>query len=62
MSESNGSTNYISNDGLGGNRYPYDANTALMPAALRTIAELARAGAICREQAWESSADKSVEV
>lgn len=35
-----------SDDGLGGGRYPYDVNTALMPAALRAIAELARAGAL----------------
>lgn len=35
-----------SDDGLGGGRYPYDVNTALMPAALRAIAGLARAGAL----------------
>ncbi|KAI4247874.1 MAG: hypothetical protein LQ352_006071 [Teloschistes flavicans] len=43
-----------SNDGLGGGRYPYDVNTALMPAALRAIADLARAGAVGRDQAWKS--------
>lgn len=51
-----------SNDGLGGGRYPYDVNTALMPAALRAIADLARAGAVGRDQAWKSSADKCAEV
>lgn len=51
-----------SDDGLGGGRYPYDVNTALMPAALRAIADLARVGAIGRDQAWELSADKYAEV
>ena len=35
-----------SNDGLGGGRYPYDVNTALMPTALRAIARLANFGAL----------------
>ncbi|KAL9577382.1 MAG: hypothetical protein Q9203_007485 [Teloschistes exilis] len=51
-----------SDDGLGGGRYPYDVNTALMPAALRAIADLARVGAIGRDQAWELSADEYAEV
>ena len=51
-----------SNDGLGGGRYPYDVNTALMPAALRAIAELARAGAFEKEDGWGDIADKRAEV
>ncbi|RZM00271.1 MAG: hypothetical protein EOP68_23230 [Sphingomonas sp.] len=33
-----------SNDGLGGGRYPYDINAVLVPAALRSIEAIARAG------------------
>ncbi|KAL8691990.1 MAG: hypothetical protein Q9218_002882 [Villophora microphyllina] len=51
-----------SNDGLGGGRYPYDVNTALMPAALRAIADLARAGAVGKDEEWGSSANKCAEV
>ena len=51
-----------SNDGLGGGRYPYDVNTALMPAALRAIAELARADAFEKEEGWGDIADKRAEV
>ena len=51
-----------SNDGLGGGRYPYDVNTALMPAALRAIAELARTGAFEKEDGWGDIADKRAEV
>lgn len=51
-----------SNDGLGGGRYPYDVNTALMPAALRAIAELARAGAFEKEDGWGDIAAKRAEV
>ena len=51
-----------SNDGLGGGRYPYDVNTALMPAALRAIAELARAGVFEKEAGWGDIADKHAEV
>ena len=51
-----------SNDGLGGGRYPYDVNTALMPAALRAMAELARAGAFEKEDGWGDNADKRAEV
>ncbi|KAL9609161.1 MAG: hypothetical protein Q9167_006056 [Letrouitia subvulpina] len=47
-----------SNDGLGGGRYPYDVNTALMPAALRAIAELARAGAFQEEVGWNDLANR----
>ena len=51
-----------SNDGLGGGRYPYDVNTGLMPAALRAIGELARAGAFEKEAEWGDLADKRAEV
>ena len=51
-----------SNDGLGGGRYPYDVNTALMPAALRAIAELARTGAFEKEDGWDDIADERAEV
>ncbi len=51
-----------SNDGLGGGRYPYDVNTALMPAALRAIAELARTGAFEKQDGWDDIADKRAEV
>ena len=51
-----------SNDGLGGGRYPYDVNTGLMPAALRAIAELARAGVFEGDEAWDEPADRYAEV
>lgn len=51
-----------SNDGLGGGRYPYDVNTALMPAALRAIAGLARAGAFQEEDGWDSLANRRASV
>ena len=51
-----------SNDGLGGGRYPYDVNTALMPAALRAIAELTRTGAFEKEDGWDDIADKRAQV
>ncbi|KAL9047255.1 MAG: hypothetical protein Q9214_000125, partial [Letrouitia sp. 1 TL-2023] len=51
-----------SNDGLGGGRYPYDINTALMPAALRAIAELARAGAFQEEDGWNDLANRRASV
>ena len=51
-----------SDDGLGGGRYPYDVNTALMPAALRAIAELACAGAFGEEDHWQIIANERAEV
>lgn len=51
-----------SNDGLGGGRYPYDVNTGLMPAALRAIAELARAGTFEDHDGWTDIADQYAEV
>ena len=47
-----------SNDGLGGGRYPYDVNTCLMPAALRAIGELARAGVFKENGEWGELADE----
>lgn len=51
-----------SDEGLGGGRYPYDVNTGLMPAALRAIAELVRAGAFENVDGWDDLADKRAEV
>lgn len=48
--------------GLGEGRYPYDVNTALMPAALRAIADLGRVDAIEGGSAWSDLADKRAEV
>ena len=49
-----------SDHGLGGGRYPYDVNTALMPAALHAIAELACAGAFENKE-WEHEARQRAE-
>lgn len=51
-----------SNDGLGGGRYPYDVNTALMPAALRAISNLARTTPVEKDDGWGEIADKRAEV
>ncbi|KAK0509557.1 hypothetical protein JMJ35_007951 [Cladonia borealis] len=51
-----------SNDGLGGGRYPYDVNTALMPAALRAISNLARTTPVEKDDDWGEIADKRAEV
>ena len=51
-----------SDDGLGGGRYPYDVNTALMPAALRAIANLARSGAFEEHRNWDNIADAIADV
>ena len=51
-----------SNDGLGGGRYPYDVNTALMPAALRAISNLARTTPINKGDEWGEIAQKRAEV
>ena len=47
-----------SNDGLGGGRYPYDVNIALMPAALRAISKLAEAGVFGGEPNLGADADQ----
>lgn len=51
-----------SNTGLGGGKYPYDVNTALMPAALRAIVELVRAGAFENRVDWGHQARQRAEV
>jgi hypothetical protein len=47
-----------SNNGLGGGRIPYDVNTALVPAGLRAIAALSRAGFFSDYPDWAEEADK----
>jgi hypothetical protein len=47
-----------SGNGLGGGRIPYDVNTALVPAALRAIAALCRAGLFPDHPEWPSLADQ----
>ena len=48
--------------GIGGGRIPYDVNTALVPAALRSIAALARAGIYSNHSDWGSLADQYAQV
>ncbi|KAI9794558.1 MAG: hypothetical protein M1816_004445 [Peltula sp. TS41687] len=48
--------------GLGGGRIPYDVNTALVPAALRSIAALARAGLFSEYPNWATDADRIAQV
>lgn len=48
--------------GIGGGRIPYDVNTALAPAALRSIAALARGGVYPHEKQWATEADKNAKV
>lgn len=50
------------NIGLGGGRIPYDVNTALVPAALRSIAALARAGFFSEYPNWANDADRFAQV
>jgi hypothetical protein len=45
-------------NGLGGGRMPYDVNTALVPAGLRAIAALSRAGFFPDHADWKDTADK----
>lgn len=47
-----------SNDGLGGGRIPYDVNTALVPAGLRAIASLSKAGFFPDHPEWSKDADR----
>ncbi|KAJ5130855.1 uncharacterized protein N7515_006894, partial [Penicillium bovifimosum] len=44
--------------GIGGGRIPYDVNTALVPAALRAIAALARSGMYPKHRQWATLADQ----
>ncbi|KAF2728150.1 hypothetical protein EJ04DRAFT_581545 [Polyplosphaeria fusca] len=48
--------------GIGGGRAPYDVNTALVPAALRAIAALSRAGLFPSHPDWNSTADAHAQI
>lgn len=53
--------------GLGGGRIPFDVNTALIPAALRAIAQLARSGVYpnntrVNTTAWKTLADTNAQI
>ncbi|KAI1210190.1 carbohydrate-binding module family 52 protein [Annulohypoxylon truncatum] len=47
-----------SGDGLGGGRIPYDVNTALVPAALRSIASLSNNAFFPSHHDWETASNK----
>ncbi|KAI1441765.1 carbohydrate-binding module family 52 protein [Annulohypoxylon stygium] len=47
-----------SGNGLGGGRIPYDVNTALVPAALKSIASLSSNGFFPSHRDWETIASK----
>ncbi|KAF2628120.1 glycogen debranching enzyme [Macroventuria anomochaeta] len=51
-----------SNNGLGGGRIPYDVNAALVPAGLRAIAALSRAGFFANRPEWNETADRYAQV
>ena len=51
-----------SNLGLGGGRTPYDVNAALVPAGLRAIAALSRAGFFPDHSDWNSTADHYAQI
>jgi glycogen debranching enzyme len=51
-----------SNGGLGGGRIPYDVNTALVPAALRSIAALSAAGIFPDHPEWNETANKNAQI
>lgn len=48
--------------GIGGGRIPYDVNTALMPAALRSIAALSAAGLYANHSDWATLASKYAQI
>jgi len=48
--------------GIGGGRIPYDVNTALVPAALRGIATLSKAGFFPNFPTWADTADQYAQV
>jgi len=48
--------------GIGGARIPYDVNTALVPAALRAIGRLTRAGFYPSYSNWSTLADEYAQV
>tara|TARA_R110002003_G_scaffold143_16_gene13317 strand:- start:4488 stop:6188 length:1701 start_codon:yes stop_codon:yes gene_type:complete len=51
-----------SNNGLGGGRTPYDVNAALVPAGLRAIAALSRAGFFPAHADWKDTADQYAQI
>jgi hypothetical protein len=51
-----------SNNGLGGGRIPYDVNAALVPAGLRAIAALSRAGYFASHPEWNEMADQYAQI
>jgi hypothetical protein len=51
-----------SGNGLRGGRIPYDVNTALVPAGLRAIAALSRAGFFSDHPKWSQAADSYAQV
>jgi hypothetical protein len=51
-----------SGNGLGGGRTPYDVNTALVPAGLRAIAALSRAGFFPSHPDWKDTADRHAQI
>jgi hypothetical protein len=51
-----------SGNGLGGGKIPYDVNTALVPAGLRAVAALSRAGLFESHPDWAETADKYAQV
>ncbi|KAJ5911484.1 uncharacterized protein N7473_000787, partial [Penicillium subrubescens] len=48
--------------GIGGGRIPYDVNTALVPAALRSIAVLTRQGLYPKHKEWSNLATKYAQI
>ncbi len=48
--------------GIGGGRIPYSVNTALVPAALRSIAALSRAGIYANRSDWETLASRYAQI
>jgi hypothetical protein len=48
--------------GLGGGRIPYDVNTALVPAALRSIAALSAAGFFASHPSWNETASAYAQI
>ncbi|CAO2653363.1 Nn.00g027740.m01.CDS01 [Neocucurbitaria sp. VM-36] len=51
-----------SNQGLGGGRTPYNVNAALVPAGLRAIAALSRAGFFPSHSDWSDTADDYAQI
>ncbi|KAJ5279093.1 hypothetical protein N7478_004465 [Penicillium angulare] len=47
--------------GIGGGRIPFDVNTALVPAALRSISKLAKKG-IYKEKSWSKLSDQYAKI